>query len=217
MGNRVTEILGIQHPVVQAPLVWLTDAKLTAAVSNAGGLGTLGPYAGLWKSESDGETLRELFREQVKEVKALASKPFAANYIGGEPTVPVTKLFAQILGEVILSEHVPVVCFCSITAADVQSEAIQTFKEAGIKVIYRDLSPSVEKALLAQNVGVDIYVATGRESGGSLSFNHISTLVILPQVVDALDIPVMAAGGLTSTKSAAAVKATGAEGVYAGT
>lgn len=218
MGSRVTDILGIQYPVVQAPLVWLTDATLVAAVSNAGGLGTLGPNAGLHEPQGDPAAIRDLLCAEARKVRALTDKPFACNYITGFPsTAGPISLFTIAMREAILAERIPVVAICSMTPASEHLDEIRAFQHAGTKVIWRDLSPTVAKARAAEAAGVDIYVATGHESGGSLSANHISTLVIVSQITDALSIPVLATGGIISTKNAAAARAIGAEGVYAGT
>lgn len=215
MVNRVASLLGIEYPVVQAPLSWNTSAELVAAVSDAGGLGVLGPFAGRRTIPSGGEEYDESLRHEIDKVRKLTKKPFAVNLIPpfeGNPD----GFFVNATLQTIIEKHVQVV---AMVAFDFPAAIpyIEKCRLMNIKVVYRDITPTVKAALMAEKVGIHAYVATGFEEGGSLPRYHTSTLSIVSQITDVLTIPVLAAGGIVTKKTAAAVKALGAEGVYAGT
>lgn len=194
MKNRVTEMLKISHPIALGGMAGVTDARLVAAVSEAGGLGTLGAF------KETGEGLAR----QIGQVKALTGKPFAVN-------VPLVVPQAPDLVSVVLEHRVPVV----VTAAG--NPAIHTgkFRDAGIRVIH--VVPCVDQARRAEDAGVDAVIAEGFESGGFGSPYEIGTLALVPQVVDAVKIPVLAAGGVADARGFAACLILGAEGVSVGT
>ena len=210
MANRVCEILGIKKPVIQGPMVWLTDAKLAAAVSNAGGLGSLGPNAGQTVVTRDPIGTAENMRAEIKKVRALTDKPFSVNVL---PAYGVEDIYTPPMLKVIFEEKVPVVTF----VGEVNAEMFAEFKNRGIKIVYRPLNPTPENAKAAEKAGADIFVATGFDEGGTLPAKVLGTFAIVPLIADAVKIPVMAAGGIADNRTFNAAFALGAEGVYCGT
>lgn len=213
---RLQTLLGIETPVIQASMVWLNSAELAAAVSNAGGLGVLGPNAGR-KDTGGGVTgTVDAFREEIRKTKNLTDKPFAVNYLLPIEGVDISFKYAEPLLEAILQEKISIVI---TSGKDIsKGEAyIRRLKDAGIIVLHREISPTVENSIMAEKIGVDAIIVTGHEAGGHLSDHRISTLVLLPQVTDAVKIPVIAAGGIYNQKTAKAAIAMGAAGVYVGT
>lgn len=214
MENRVTKVFGLRYPVIQAPLLWNTNAEFVAAVSRAGGLGVLGPNAGQNKKPANLDEFSENLHDQIRKVRSLTEKPFGVNLL--PPDATHDSGFTDATQRVILEEKPPI----AVVVASNQSIAmpyVKECREARVKVIYRDFSPTVDLAIQAEKAGIDAYVATGFEEGGELPRNHISTLVLVPQIAKALSVPVIGCGAIVSTETAAAVKVLGAEGVYAGT
>lgn len=211
MKNRICNILGIEKPVIQGPMVWLTDAKLAAAVSEAGGLGSLGPNAGQTVVTRDAGETAERMREEIRKVRAATSKPFSVNVL---PVQNGEDIFTPPMLKVIYEEKVPVVTFVGEPDADMFRE----FKEHGIKIVYRSLNPSPKNAREAEKAGADIIVATGFGEGGTLPNMVLGTFSIVPLIVDAVEhAPVMASGGIVDKRGFNAALALGAEGVYCGT
>lgn len=214
-NNRICQILGIEKPVIQGPLSWLTDARLVAAVSNAGGLGVLGPNAGL-TAETAVSTPQETaakMREEIRKTEALTEKPFGVNLI---PT-PENDIWTPPILQVIKEEGVKVVVYTGYGEGAVIPSLFNELKEAGIKIVYRDLNPTPENTRLAEAAGADIIVATGFDEGGTLPSKAMGTFSIVPLIADAVqNIPVLAAGGITDQRTARAAHALGAEGVFAG-
>ncbi|WP_431221986.1 NAD(P)H-dependent flavin oxidoreductase [Serratia sp. L9] len=213
---RLQALLGIDTPVIQASMVWLNSAELAAAVSNAGGLGVLGPNAGRQDAGGGVTGTVDAFREEIRKTKSLTDKPFAVNYLLPIEGVDISFKYAEPLLEAILQEKISIVI---TSGKDIsKGEAyIRRLKDAGIIVIHREISPTVENSIMAEKAGVDAIIITGHEAGGHLSDHRISTLVLLPQVTDAVNIPVIAAGGIYNQKTAKAAMAMGAAGVYVGT
>lgn len=212
MSNRVCEILGIEKPIIQGPMVWLTDAKLAAAVSNAGGMGSLVPNAGQTIVTRDPIETAERMRREIRKVRELTDKPFSVNVLHAEEGV--NDIFTPPMLKVIYEEKVPVVTFVGEVGADMFRE----FKERGIKIVFRTLNPSPENAKAAEDAGADIIVATGFDEGGTLPDMILGTFSIVPLIVDAVKhTPVMAAGGIADSRTFNAAFALGAEGVYCGT
>lgn len=214
--SRITALAGIRYPLIQASMVWLNSAELAAAVSNAGGLGVLGPNAGQRTVTHDGEEAAERMRREIRKTRALTDKPFAVNALLPIAGLELSTKYAAPLFRVLLEENVRLV----ITSGDRTEEGdqqIRRFKDEGFTVIHRDLSPIVESALHAESLGVDALIVTGHEAGGHLSEHRISTLALVPQVVTAVGIPVIAAGGIVDSKGVKAALGMGAEGVYMGT
>lgn len=190
--SRICEMLGIEYPVFQGGMAWVADASLAAAVSNAGGLGLI--------SSINAGT--EAVRAEIRKCRELTDKPFGVNIMLQAPN-------AGEVAEMIIEEGVKIVT----TGAGSPVKYMEAWKAAGIKVI--PVVPSVALALKMQRAGADAVVAEGAESGGHVGELH--TLPLIPQVVDAVEIPVIAAGGISDGRGAAAAFMLGAEGVQVGT
>ena len=211
--NRVCQILKIEKPVIQGPLYWLTDAKLVAAVSEAGGLGVLGPHAGQNSLPKDDTEKAERMREEIKKVKELTSKPFGINILhsGQNPDVQL-----QLMLKVVYEEKVPIAVVV-YDGTDIPEDTIKDLKAHNVTVVYRQISITPDIAKKAEKAGADILVATGMDEGGTLPGHNIGTFSIVPLIVDTVKIPVMAAGGITDRRTFNAAFALGAEGVFCGT
>lgn len=192
MKNRVCELLGIKYPIFQGAMAWVSDGKLAAAVSNAGGLGII---AG---GNADGETVRA----EIKIAKTLTDKPFGVNIMLLSP-------FKDDVIKVVLEEKVA----CVTTGAGNPAKYIADFHAAGIKVM--PLVASVALAKKMERLGADAIVAEGSEAGGHIG--KLSTMVLLPQVCDAVSVPVIGAGGIADHRGVDAAFTLGAEGVQLGT
>ncbi|EOV8480610.1 NAD(P)H-dependent flavin oxidoreductase [Klebsiella aerogenes] len=216
MQNRsVSHILGIEKPVIQGPLSWLTDARLVAAVSNAGGLGVLGPNAGLTAQTavSTPQETAERMREEIRKTKLLTEKPFAVNLI---PTVE-NDIWTPPIVEVVKEEGVKAVVYTGYGQGAIIPALFASLKQAGINIIYRDINPTPENSREAEEMGADVIVATGFDEGGTLPGTALGTFSIVPLIVDAVKrVPVLAAGGITDRRTARAAHALGAQGVFAG-
>lgn len=190
--SRVCEILGIEYPIFQGGMAWVADAELAAAVSNAGGLGLI--------SAINAGT--EAVRNEIRKCKTLTDKPFGVNIMLQAPN-------AAEIAEMIVEEGVKIVT----TGAGSPAKYLPMWKENGIKVV--PVIACVAHAIKMQAAGVDAIVAEGAESGGHVGELH--TMPLIPQIVDAVDIPVIAAGGICDGRGAAAAFMLGAEGVQVGT
>lgn len=190
--SRVCEILGIEYPIFQGGMAWVADAELAAAVSNAGGLGLI--------SAINAGT--EAVRNEIRKCKTLTDKPFGVNIMLQAPN-------AAEIAELIVEEGVKIVT----TGAGSPAKYLPMWKENGIKVV--PVIACVAHAIKMQAAGVDAIVAEGAESGGHVGELH--TMPLIPQIVDAVDIPVIAAGGICDGRGAAAAFMLGAEGVQVGT
>lgn len=214
-NHSVGRILGIEKNVIQGPLSWLTDARLVAAVSNAGGLGVLGPNAGLTAETavSTPEATAEKMREEIRKTKQLTEKPFGVNLI---PTAE-NDIWTPAILEVVKEEAVHAVVYTGYGEGSLKPALFDELKTAGIKIIYRDINPSPKNTRLAEAAGADIIVATGFDEGGTLPGVALGTFSIVPLIADAVkNIPVLAAGGITDNRTARAAHALGAQGVFAG-
>jgi enoyl-[acyl-carrier protein] reductase II len=194
MSNVICEALGISYPIILGGLSRIGRAPLVAAVSNAGGLGLLG--AGSWTAEE--------FREQIRETRKLTDGVFGAN-------IPHHAEEADQLVETAIAERLKVVS----TSAGNPRRFAARLKEGGLYIIH--VVSTAAQALSAERAGVDAIVAEGSESGGMTSMEQISTLVLVPQVADAVHCPVIAAGGIADGRGLAAAFALGAVGVQVGT
>lgn len=209
MTNRVCATLGIEKPIIQGAMAWLTDAKLVAAVGEAGGLGILGPNAGqTTKTVSVDKTIKRM-RQEVRKVKKLTARPFGVNLIPVDPakdqfTMPMIKMMAE--------EQVPAAAY----VGDPYPEYFKALKDAGIKIIFRQLTPTVKDAQTAEKLGADVVVATGFDEGGTMPTRSLGMFSIVPLIADAVSVPVMAAGAITDARTAKAAIDLGAEGVYCG-
>ena len=212
-SKRVCQILKIEKPVIQGPLYWLTDAKLVAAVSEAGGLGVLGPHAGQNSLPKDDVEKAERMRKEIKKVKELTSKPFGINILhsGQNPDVQL-----ELMLKVVYEEKVPVAVVV-YDSQEIAEDTIKDLKAHGVTVVYRQITITPEIAKKAEQAGADIIVATGMDEGGTLPNHNIGTFSIVPLIVDSVKIPVLAAGGITDRRTFNAAFALGAEGVFCGT
>ncbi|MCL2846798.1 MAG: nitronate monooxygenase [Firmicutes bacterium] len=190
--SKICKMLGIKYPIFQGPMAWISDAPLAAAVSNAGGLGII----------SAGMAPPEWVRDQVKQAKKLTKKPFALNVLLVNPD-------ADKIADIVIEEGVRVVT----TGAGSPAKYMKKWKEAGVIVI--PVIASVALARMMQRSGADAVVAEGMEAGGHVG--ETTTMCLIPQVVDALDIPVIAAGGIADWRGVAAVRMLGADAVQLGT
>jgi enoyl-[acyl-carrier protein] reductase II len=198
--TRICDLLGIEYPIIQGGMTWVANAELAAAVSNAGALGIISPNAAM-KLEDD---VVENLRSQIRKAKSLTDKPFGVNF-------PVLIPEIKELIDVLIEEGVKVVT----TSAGNPALHTPRLKEAGIKVLH--VVASVRHALGAERNGVDAVIAEGYEAGGHNGFDELPTFVLVPMVVDAVKIPVVAAGGIADARGFVAALALGAEGVQMGT
>lgn len=190
--TRLTGLLGIEHPVIQGGMAWTATAELSAAVSEAGGLGIIGA----------GHMPTDMLREQIALAKASTSRPFGVNLMLLTPHIDE-------LVQLVLDELVPVVT----TGAGNPGPYMPALKEAGIKVL--PIAPSVALAKRLERMGADAIIGEGMEAGGHIG--ELTTMVLTPQLADAVDVPVVAAGGIADGRGMAAAFALGAEGVQVGT
>jgi enoyl-[acyl-carrier protein] reductase II len=191
--NRITSLFGIQYPIIQAGMVWCGGWKLASAVSNAGGLGLIG----------SGSMSPEVLCEHIRKCKSATSKPFGVN-------VPLIYNKTEEILYLIIEEDVKIV----FTSAGSPATWTGFLKEKGITVVH--VVSSSKFAVKAQNSGVDAVVAEGFEAGGHNGREETTTLCLIPAVVDAVTIPVIAAGGIASGRAMLAAFALGAEGVQVG-
>ena len=194
MKHRITELFNIKYPIALGGMAGVTDAKLAAAVSDAGGLGTI---AGATESA-------ESLATEIRRLRDITALPFAVN-------IPLMATQAKDLIQVVIETGVPIV----ITAAGSPDIFTAALKQAGSRVMH--VIPNVDAARKAEGAGVDAVIAEGFESGGFASPFEIGTLALIPQVVDAVRIPVLAAGGVVDARGYAACRILGAEGVSVGT
>jgi len=212
--TSVCDLLRIEYPIIQAPMNWITCAELAAAVSSAGGLGVLGPNAGESIETSDAVETGERLRRQIRKVRSLTDKPFGVNLMTSfADHADSSRAFSEKCLAVIVEEAVPVV----ILAGSGPKEYTERLKEKGMRVVYRPLRPNVEAAVEAEAAGVDAVVAVGFEGGGHAGYDRIPTFVLIPQIVDAVRIPVVAGGGIMDGRGMAAALCLGAGGAFMGT
>jgi enoyl-[acyl-carrier protein] reductase II len=198
--TRVCGLLGIKYPIIQGGMTWIANAELAAAVSEAGGLGTISPNAGM-RIEDNVELNLE---KQIRLARELTAKPFCVNIVVLIPEIAA-------LVDVLIEEGVPVVT----TSAGNPRLYTSRLKDAGVKVLH--VVSSVRQAQVAEDSGVDAVIAEGFEAGGHNGFDELTTMVLVPQIADAVEIPVIAAGGIADARGLVAAFALGAEGVQMGT
>lgn len=192
MKTRLCELLGIEYPVIQGGMAWVATAELAAAVSNGGGLGLI----------AAGGAPAEVVREQIQKARTLTDKPFGVNVMLMSP-------FAEEVMQVVLEEKPAVVA----TGAGNPGKYIPALKEAGIKIL--PVIASVAMAKKMEKAGADAVIAEGTEAGGHIG--EITTMVLVPQIVEAVQIPVVAAGGIVDSRGTVAAFALGADGIQVGT
>jgi enoyl-[acyl-carrier protein] reductase II len=192
--TRVTELLGIRYPILQAGMIWASGYRLAAACAEAGILGTIG----------SGSMKPDLLREQIRKARALTAGRLAVN-------VPMLRGDAAELLEVAFSEGIDVI----ITSAGNPAAPAARIKEAAARWLH--VVPTVRHGKKAVASGVDIVIGEGFEAGGHNGVDEITTLALIPQLVDALDVPIVAAGGIADGRGFLAAMALGAEGISVGT
>ncbi|MEM5818970.1 MAG: enoyl-[acyl-carrier-protein] reductase FabK, partial [Desulfitobacterium hafniense] len=190
--TRLCDLIGIEYPIFQGGMAWTATGELAAAVSEAGGLGIIGA----------GQAPADWLRQEIHKIKKVTDKPYGVNVMLMSP-------FVEDVMQVIVEERVPVIT----TGAGNPGKYIPMLKEVGTKII--PVVASVALARRLEKAGVDALIAEGMESGGHIG--EISTLPLVPQVVDAVSIPVIAAGGIYDGRGMVAALALGAEGVQMGT
>ncbi len=192
MKNRLCDLLGIEYPIIQGGMAWVATAELAAAVSNGGGLGLI----------AAGGAPADVVREQIIKCRELTDKPFGVNVMLMSP-------FAEEVMQVIIEEKPAVVA----TGAGNPGKYMEPLKAAGVKVL--PVIASVAMAQKMEKQGADAVIAEGTEAGGHIG--EITTMCLTPQVVDAVNIPVVCAGGIADVRGAAAAFALGADGIQVGT
>lgn len=192
MKNSITQLIGIEYPILQGGMAWVSEAKLAAAVSNAGGLGII----------AAANAPADYVREQIRLCKTLTNKPFGVNIMLLSP-------YIDEVAKIVADEKVAVVT----TGAGSPQKYIPEWKKAGIVVI--PLVPSSAMAKRLEQSGADAVIAEGCESGGHIG--ELTTMTLVPQVVDTVKIPVIAAGGIADERGVRAARALGAVGVQCGT
>jgi enoyl-[acyl-carrier protein] reductase II len=190
--TRVTDLLGIEHPIIQGGMAWTATWELAAAVSDAGGFGVIGA----------GHMPTDVLREQIRSAKAATDKPFGVNLMLLTPHI-------DDIVQMVLEEGVAAVT----TGAGNPGKYMEALKAKGIKVL--PIAPSTALAKRLESIGADAIIGEGMEAGGHIG--ELTTMVLIPQLVDAVDVPVIAAGGIADGRALAAAFALGAEGVQMGT
>ena len=193
MANRITELFGIKYPIIQGGMVWCAGWELASAVSNAGGLGIIGA----------GSMYPEILRDQIAKCKEATEKPFAVN-------VPLLYPAVEEHMQSIIDLEVPII----FTSAGTPKKWTKHLQSHGIKVVH--VVSSAVFAAKSEAAGVDAVVAEGFEAGGHNGREETTTMCLIPSVVDAVEIPVIAAGGLYDGKSMLAAMVLGAEGAQMG-
>lgn len=190
--TRITSLLGIEYPILQGGMAWVATHTLAAAVSNAGGLGII----------ASGSLPGKYLREEIRQIKKLTDKPYGVNIMLMSP-------YAENIVDIICEEGVPVVT----TGAGNPGKYIEKLKKHNVKII--PVVPTVSLARRLERQGVDALIAEGTEAGGHIG--EITTMALVPQIVDAVSIPVISAGGIGDGRGFIAALALGADGVQLGT
>jgi enoyl-[acyl-carrier protein] reductase II len=193
MQNRITELFGIDYPIIQAGMIWCSDWRLASAVSNAGALGLIG----------SGSMYPAQFEENLIACKKATGKPFGVN-------IPLLYPQSDEIIEIVIKHKVPLV----FTSAGNPGKYTARLKEHGIKVVH--VIANSKFALKAKEAGVDAIVAEGFEAGGHNGIEESTSMVLIPLIRDLIDIPVIAAGGIADGRAMLAAMALGAEGVQIG-
>jgi NAD(P)H-dependent flavin oxidoreductase YrpB (nitropropane dioxygenase family) len=206
--TKLCDLLGIKYPIIEAAMAWCGDAELAAAVSNAGGVGTIGPNGGQKSITRDVYETGERLRGQIRKAKSLTDRPFAVNFPIG---MGKDREYSDQCVEVGIEERVPV----AIISEGNPVIYTQRFKDAGAKVLH--VIHTAEHAKKAEEAGVDAVITSGTEGGGHSGFEQVTTFVGVPTIASAVAIPVVAGGGIADGRGLIAALALGAEGIYMGT
>ncbi len=190
--NRITRLFGCEYPILQGGMAWVADAELAAAVSNGGGVGII----------AAANMPPDLLEDEIRKAESLTDKPFGVNIMMMSSTV-------DSVIEIVTRHHVPIVT----TGAGSPGKVLDALKPHGTIVV--PVIASVAQAKRVEKQGADVVVAEGMEAGGHIG--EITTMALVPQIVDAVEIPVIAAGGIADGRGAAAAFALGAEGIQVGT
>ncbi len=192
LNTRINNILNIKYPIIQGGMAWISESSLAASVSNAGGLGVI----------AAGNAPPDWLREEITKIKKLTNKPFGVNIMLMSP-------YAEEISNVVIEENVPIV----ITGAGNPGKYLTKWKENNIIVM--PVVPTVTLAIRLERLGVDAIICEGTEAGGHVG--ELTTMALVPQVVDAVNVPVISAGGIADGRGLTAVLCLGAEGVQIGT
>ena len=209
MVTRITKLLEIDYPIISAAMAWVTDARMVAAISNAGGLGTLGPNAGVSSVTKDVAETGERLRNEIRKTRSLTVHPFAVNFVIG--AAGLDKAYSERCVKIGIEEQVPV-AVVSQGSPEIYTERL---KRAGIKVIH--VCSTLQHAKKAELSGVDAIIASGTEGGGHSGFEQNTTFCLVPVIAGSVKVPIIAGGGVTTGRQLLAALALGAEGVYIGT
>ena len=192
--TRICDLLGIEYPIIQGAMRFISMSEMAAAVSQAGGLGTL----------AGSSAPKEMLTQEISKVRQITAKPFTVN-------ISLRRKNAPEIVDLVIEQKIPVV----ITSAGDPGRFSKMLKDHGIRILH--VVPSVRLAMKAEEAGVDAVIAEGTESGGHVGFDEITTMVLIPQVVEAVKIPVIAAGGFADGRGLVAAFSLGAEGIQMGT
>lgn len=190
-------------------MAWITDARLAAAVSAAGGLGTIGPNPGADKVTSDVEETGERLRDQIRLCREFTDRPFAVNFVVG--VMGWDRQYSDRCVTVGIEEKVPV----AIVSQGSPAVYTERLKDAGMTVIH--VCSTVRHVIKAELSGVDAVVVSGTEGGGHSGFDQITTLCLVPQAADATNLPIIAGGGIVDARGLTGALSLGADGIYMGT
>lgn len=211
--KSVTEILQTKYPLIQAPTSWLTNATLVSAVGNAGGLGVLGPNAGQTTVTADPVETAERMRREIHQIRSLTDRPFGLNVFPPSPGKRVRdNAFTAELLKMAYEEKVT----HFVVVGTPHEELFDDIKAHDATLVFRPLTPSIEQMQEAERLGADLLVATGSEEGGILPRQDYGTFTVVPAMVDAVSLPMLAAGGINDARGVKAAFSFGAQGVYVG-
>lgn len=207
--NRVTEILNVKYPIIQAPMNWLTNARLVAAVSNAGGLGIIGMNAGQTTIATNPKEVAERSRTEIRKTRKLTNKPLGINIVASHDINSFTEETLKVAFE----ENIKI--FALVDEPDERTYSL--IKKHGGIIIARPLTSTAESLQKAVEFGADIVVTTSFDAGGILGTHREGSMTVIPHAVQAVNVPVIAAGGINDRNSAKVAMDLGAEGLYIGT